>query len=575
MVLTNLSLSWTTLVPLFQADMLLRWLPALVYAVLLVLITRRFMPFWLLPVSAVAAIALFYLVLWLTHTSIAQASQTGWLLGPFPETSMWKSFSVLALSHANWSAIVPQLGHITTLMFVTPLSLLLVSSVLELVSERDMDLNQDLQATGVGCLLSGLLGGMVGSHAVTSLLPEKMGVKSRWVGVIVALIYLMFLLIGVSFLSFFPKLVLGGLLLFIGLELLVLQLYDGWFKLPKVDYAIVLLIMAIVVLFGFVMGVFVGLVISISLFVLNYSRIDVARYTLSGASFSSHRKRPFNQERMLREQGEQIYVLTLQGFIFFGTAHRLLTQIRQRVYAPSPPILQFIVLDFHWVTGLDSSAVVSFVKLKQFAHKQQLQLILTNLSPALEHSLRQGGALTPDSPHFQVFSDLDRGMEWCENQLLEASKYRRSRFLPLSLQLKTFLTVEDSKQISRLMKYLESMQIEAGNYLFHQGDTPEALYFVESGEIRTVIDLKNGKEQRIQALGAGTTVGEVEFYTQIPYALSAIASQPSTLYRLRTQALNRMRNEQPEVAALFSEWMNALLANRLTYLQQELTSLTR
>lgn len=160
----------------------------------------------------------------------------------------------------------------------------------------------------------------------------------------------------------------------------------------------------------------------------------------------------------------------------------------------------------------------------------------------------------PDDPNCKLFPDLDRGMEWCENQLLEASKYRRARFLPLSMQLKTFLTA-DSNQISALMNYLESIPMEAGDHLFHQGDAPDALYFVESGEISTTMDLENGKNRRAQTLGAGTIIGEVEFYTQVPYTLSAIAEKPSTLYRLHIQNLQRMREEHSSGSFVYREWV--------------------
>jgi SulP family sulfate permease len=493
-------------------------------------------------------------------------------LGPFPENHAWKPFNVTVLTQANWSAIVSQLGSIATLMLITALSLLLISSSLELITERDMDLNQELQATGTACLLSGLLGGMVGSHAIISMLVEKMGGKSRLVGATVAVIYFIFLLAGVSFLTYFPKPVLGGLLIFTGLDLLVLQLYDGWFKLPKTDYGIVLLIMAIVVMFGFVIGVVVGLVIAIILFALNYSRVNVARYSLPGSSLSSHRKRPPNQEQMLHKEGEKTFVMTLQGFIFFGTANQLLAQIRQRVFAPNLPTLQFLVLDFRLVTGLDSSAVISFVKLKQLARKQSFQIVFADLLPTVEKALHQGSVLMSDDSYIQVLPDRDRAMEWCENQMLEASKYRRTRFLPLVMQLKTYLTA-DSNQISVLMKYLELITLEVDDYLFHQGDTATALYFIESGEISTVLNT-DSRDRRVQTLSAGTTIGEVEFYTQAVYALTAIADKPTRLYRLSSQALQCMREEHPQVAATFSEWMNALLATRLTYLQQEITSLT-
>ncbi len=559
---------------LFQPETLLHWVPALALGIILLAVTRRSLHYLALPGIVVVAIALFYLGLLLTQTSISQAAQGGWLLGPFPEGSQWSLSNLGSLWQAKWSLVLGQLGDVAVLMLITALSLLLVSSVLELVTERDIDLNRELQATGIGNILCGLLGGIVGSHAVSALLADKMGVKSRFVGVVSAVFYLGLSFAGLSLLTFFPRLVLGGLILFIGLDLLVLQLYDGWFRLSKIDYAIVLLVMTIVVLFGFVAGVVVGLVIAIIQFAINYSRISVSRYTLSGSSFSSHRKRPLNQERLLQAKGDQIYVITLQGYIFFGTANKLVKQIRQRVESieQSPP--QFVVLDFHWVTGLDSSAVTSFAKLKQFARKQQVQILFTDLLPSLKKMLHQARVLEADDVVCQEFVDLDRGLEWCENQLLGASKYRRARSIPLSLQLKTFFSA-DNDQVTTFMRYLEPFQLKETEYLFHQAETPDRLYFVESGEVSIIREQETRKIQRVQTLSAGTIVGEVEFYTQVPYSLAAIADQPCKLYYLHRNSLKRMQEEHPQIATLFSELMNSVLANRLTSMQKEIASLTR
>jgi SulP family sulfate permease len=572
--LTNGKHSLLDVTPLFQPDTLLRWAPAMVLAIILLAVTRRSLHFLALPGIVVGAIGLFYLVLLITQTPVAQASKTGWLLGPFPAGSQWNPTNLGSLWQANWSLVFPQLGNIAVLMLITALSLLLVSSVLELVTERDIDLNQELRATGLGNILCGLLGGMVGSHAVSALLAEKMGVRSRLVGIVIAFIYLGLALAGLSLLTFFPRPVLGGLILFIGLDLLVLQLYDGWFRLSKIDYAIVLVVMAIVVLFGFVAGVVVGLVIAIIQFAINYSRISVSRYTLSGSSISSHRKRPLNQERLLQNKGDQIYLMTLQGFIFFGTANKLVNQVRKRVEAIDQQPPQFVVLDFHWVTGLDSSAISSFAKFKQFARKQEIQILFTDLLPALHKSLRQAGVLATNDPVCHEFTDLDHGVEWCEEQLLESSQYRRARALPLSLQLKTFFSTNND-QISIFMTYLEPLQVKETEYLFHQAETPDRLYFVESGEVSTIRELDTGKTQRVQTLSTGTIVGEVEFYTQVPYALAAIADRPCKLYCLHRSALKRMQDEHPQIANLFSELMNSVLANRLTYMQREISSLTR
>ncbi|HEV2359807.1 MAG TPA: cyclic nucleotide-binding domain-containing protein [bacterium] len=78
------------------------------------------------------------------------------------------------------------------------------------------------------------------------------------------------LFFGAGLLSFFPKPVLGGFLFFLGLSFLVEWLYDAWFKLPRTDYVLVLLILAAVGAVNFLAGVGMGVVVAIVLFVVNY-----------------------------------------------------------------------------------------------------------------------------------------------------------------------------------------------------------------------------------------------------------------------------------------------------------------
>ncbi|MGH7858288.1 MAG: STAS domain-containing protein [Candidatus Binatia bacterium] len=150
-----------------------------------------------------------------------------------------------------------------------------------------------------------------------------------------------------------PKLVLGGLLLSLGLGFLVDWLWDGWTRLARADYAVTALIVGAV---GFLEGIAVGIVAAAILFTVNYSRINVIKYTLSGAHHQSNVDRPFHHHRLLRERGEQIHILELQSYIFFGTAYKLLLKLRERTDDPTLAPMRYVILDFRQVTGLDSSA---------------------------------------------------------------------------------------------------------------------------------------------------------------------------------------------------------------------------
>ena len=60
--------------------------------------------------------------------------------------------------------------------------------------------------------------------------------------------------------------------------------------------------------------------------------------------------------------GEQILILQLQGFIFFGTANQLRTRINEEVAARDG--VKYVILDFSRVNSLDSSAVNSFERIR-------------------------------------------------------------------------------------------------------------------------------------------------------------------------------------------------------------------
>ncbi|HEY9628808.1 MAG TPA: SulP family inorganic anion transporter [Coleofasciculaceae cyanobacterium] len=577
---------------LFQPQLLLKWIPGAAFAFALLALTHRYKHILLIPLSFVSVTGLFYLVLSLTQTSMATAFDQRWLLGPFPTGQLWKPMSLLNLTQVNWTLILTQLPGMFALMLITALSILLVSSGLELVMAEDLDLNQELKAAGVANILSGLLGGIVGSHTIgATILARQIGGKSRLTSVVVSGFYLVVLLAGLSLLSYFPRFVAGGALLFIGIPLIVSWVYDGWFKLSRIDYAVMLLITAVVTLIGFMEGVVVGLVVAIALFVLKYSQINVARYTLAGSSYSSRIRRSPNQERLLRQEGSQIQILQLQGFIFFGTAHTLLKQIRELCLQGRAPMLKpegdaeshaegdpelgirFLVLDFRLVSGLDSSAMLSLLKLKPLAQQRSLTLVLTSLSPTILAQFQREGLLS--EPYCQVFPTLDEGIAWCESQILENSQFRRRRTLPLALQLEVFFQ-KSQDEIPAFLQYLEEINLEAGEYLFRQSEQSDGLYFLEYGEVSTQRGVENQPEpQHFETLGAGTLVGETDFYARCLHRVSAIANQPSTLYRLSAAALQKMQQEHPLLAGQFNEFMNRLFSERLVQAQTEIEILLK
>lgn len=573
----------TTWGALYQSPTLWRWLPSSLLAVGLLALSRYLARDLALSLAVIGGVALFYLISWpILGISPVQVGSEGWLLGPFPDDEiLWQPLSLQVLGVTHWESVLPQMPKMLAVVAISTLSLLLVSSNIELAAERDLDLNRELRAIGLANIVSGLGGGLVGSPSSASVQAYQWGARSRWVGVAAAASYLSVLLFGFQEIAFFPKPVLGALLLYWGLELLWRWLHDTLLRLSLQDYGLVLTIALVIATSGLLPGVAVGLVAAIVLCVVGYSQMNVARAALSGATYSSRVRRPVNQERLLRDRGEAIYILQLQGPIFLGTAYKLLYQLRQRLNDPTLDPMQYVILDCQWVSSMDASAILGFAKLRQTLRKEAINCSIAHLAPSLENQLRQGGALRDGDPDYACFPDLDRAMEWCENEIVAASKWRRTRTLPVVLQLK-FLFEEDAEVAPTFVRYLEKVALAPRTTLFQCGDRPDALYFIESGQISTIAPLPapNGpiadssppekSDRRVQTLRAGTFVGELEFFTRTPYGLSAIADRTSTLYRLDRAALERMHRDDLQAALAFSRFINTLLAERLAQAQQEI-----
>lgn len=563
-VMSNLPLRFSDIPLLFRSDVLLRWVPGVLFAVMLVYVQRRFSHPLVMPGFLIAGMILFYIILFATGTSIADATARGLLLGPFSQKALWTPLRLSALSLVDWPIILAQSGKLVSIMVLSTIAILLNANALELAVQKDIDLNRELTAAGLGNVLAGLGGGPVGYQTIgMSSLAQRLGGRSRATTLISSLLIGAALLFGASILSYFPKAILGGLLLFLGLSFLVEWVYDAARRLPRTDYLLVLIILVIVATIGFLEGVGAGIVIAVILFVVNYSRVEFVKDTLTGGSYRSNMERPVEHRQLLDEKAGQLYILRLQGFLFFGTAQNLLNRIRERIRDPQQARLQFLILDFHRVSALDSSAVMSFRRMYQLAESDHIHLVMTELKPSIQERLEQGGLLENEDAYYKVFPALDYGMEWCENRILaEDSRSLIMKASTLQAQMKKVFTIPG--QIERFMKYLDKQEFDKGHLLIKRGDPPEAMYFVDSGRVSARLEIERGKYLRLRSMGGGTVVGEVGLYLNNIRTADIVTDTHSIVYCLNAAALTQMEQNDPDLASALHHWMARLLAERLS-----------
>jgi SulP family sulfate permease len=352
---------------------------------------------------------------------------------------------------------------------------------------------------------------------------------------------------GAQVIGLIPRMIVGGVLVFLGLSFMVEWVWDKRKLLPPLEYAVVLAILAGIIVWGFLWGVVIGLVLAVVLFAINYGRIELVREVSFGETYRSNVDRPASERAELRELGDRVQILRVSGFVFFGSTNRLLEKVRHRVET-SPP--RFLLIDLRRVTGVDSSAVVSFSKVLSLAEGHGFEAIFTGASDPVRAQLARGGVVEGDGFVFEP--DLDRGLQRCEDALLRD----------------TAPSADGSSVLDglppHLWNYFERMSLPEGSTLITQGDPPDDVYVLESGRLRVELVTPEGTQMRVGTVLPGVMVGEVGYYTAAARTADVVAEVPSVVLKLTRAAIEQLETEEPEVAATLHRWFGRALAERMT-----------
>ncbi|MEO1391014.1 MAG: SulP family inorganic anion transporter [Cyanobacteria bacterium J06634_6] len=249
-----------------QSATLMQWLPGLLLALYLLVVTRRERQSWMIASSLVGAIALFYTTLSLTGTSPNQANLQGLTLGIPSLQTTWQLLSWSDLLRINWQAIASQWMCAGTVSVLTAVLLLMNVKGLEVVTAQEIDFNHELKVAGSANVLLGMGGGILSFHSMGgSILMHTMGGRTRWVTVIGAATFILLPVLFSPWLTYFPTSILGGLLLYLGLSCLQEWAWRARKKMTSVDYFIVQLIWVVSGIVGFLQALALGWAIAVLL----------------------------------------------------------------------------------------------------------------------------------------------------------------------------------------------------------------------------------------------------------------------------------------------------------------------
>ena len=143
------------------------WLPTVAFGMVLLLAMRIVKKPLVIPLTIGVGLAGFALVALAMGASIDEVRGGGWLLGPFSDDMGWNSWSVDALAGADWLAVARSGAAIVVAVVVAALVMLFDLGEIEEDLDRELDTAEELRDAGLVNLVSGVLGGIPGSHSRT------------------------------------------------------------------------------------------------------------------------------------------------------------------------------------------------------------------------------------------------------------------------------------------------------------------------------------------------------------------------------------------------------------------------
>ena len=544
-----------------ESFQLVRWVPALAFGLVLVVATRVVRRPLVIPAMMALGLALFAGGMLVTGSSIQEARDGLWLLGPFAGSTepLWEQWTMRAVTFADWSAVLDQGAGIATAVLVAVMACLFNVGGVELLLRTDLDSNKQLRAAGLVNVASGVFGGLPGYQALSlSALAQQMAADGRVAGLLAALVPLGVIVFGATLVGLIPKMIVAGVLVFVGLSFLVAWIIDVRKSLPVGEYLIVLAIVVTIATKGLLVGLVLGLVLAVVVFAVNYGRIDLIHEVAFGTTYRSNVDRPPAEREALLRQVDRVQILRLNGFVFFGTASGLLERIRKRV--ETGPI-RFLILDLRRATGVDASGVLALRKVAQLAETSGFELVFVDASDQVQEQLRRGEVIASDGA-VRFEPDLDRGLQWCEDRLLEEAFQAGGPAGDGVAELPPHLRT-----------YLDRTSIAEGTVLIHHGDPPDAMFILESGRLRIELVTPEGARIRLSTIRPGVVVGEIAMYTGMPRTADVIAETQSVVLGLSRASLDRLETDEPETAAALHRWLATTLAARLIDAQRAQSAL--
>ncbi|HSP42626.1 MAG TPA: SulP family inorganic anion transporter [Luteolibacter sp.] len=284
------------------------------------------------------------------------------------------------------------LGVALAIAFLASLENTLMAKAIASRSGDHADVNQDMFSVGMANIASAFTGGMPASGSLTrSTLNFESGARTRFASMFAGLFSLGLAVLiaasvdwGVPLIDYIPKAALAALVIALAFSLFNLRNIRICLRSTTDDSVVLVATFVATMLAPLHVAIFIGVAVSISLFLRKASKPHLVEYE-------------FSDQGELREMGEKrkrpipaISIVHVEGDLFFGASELFRTQIQRTV---SDPAIQVIILRLKNARHLDATSVMALEDLIRFMREKGLHLIVSGASRDVYRVLKHSGVL--------------------------------------------------------------------------------------------------------------------------------------------------------------------------------------
>ena len=125
------------------------------------------------------------------------------------------------------------------------------------------------------------------------------------------------------------------------------------------------------------------------------------------------------------------------------------------------------------------------------------------------------------------------------------------------------------EDLERIAELAVERRYERGEYVFMEGQTREAIYFVEKGLIKVFKVDEEGPEQIVNIIGPPQMFPHVGFFDNSPYPGTAEVLTPATLWSIRSTRLDEFMTTNPQMM----KRLMGIMGQRIRQMQSKLQEL--